>query len=847
MSRVCSRTLNLGLLLLATVLASNLAAQQPPQPSGEAKPATPSSAGISPVKAFEQHAAYWSSEPGWDTELQLKNNLAAASLTVTPVLRLVSGQEIPLDPLTIPPNASVSRSVNEGLLTHAPNLLNQPGSYGSVVFRFASHDAMNLHAAAVVTISGQPIAFLSSAHPAGPAAAPLRGNGPGSLEGIWWQPRSGLQDILAISNSSEKTVNGNLSLFDASGKQWSEALSLGPHQTRRMATSDLLQEGGLSGSYGGISFAVTASADAVDAVHFMFDEATKFSLSLDLSSRDPNATVRDRTGSLGTLWTMRAPMLALSTPDPALGLPSGTVLQPAILVRNTTSKKISASLTLSWRGDSGKGQTNLPELELAPFATQQLQIGAIQKQLGIPNDAHWALVTLSANALPDDLIALASSRDSSGRYHLETKFSGDRGGSFAGGEWRADATHNEIVAITNVGAKATNALLTLHYDNGGKKYELQQIIQPSDQMWVNLTELIHNQVPDRNGDALPADVSSVTYDLQDLTPAGNSLTASTLAVNNTLGNQVIPDCPSCCGDSSVFFTPATVDCLVDGTCPLTVYGVNSCSGTDVNLDGDFPTWGSDNSSIATVTRGMVRGVAAGTTTAYAIGDVPDPGVQACGCPLYHEVQLNAPVTVLGILSISPATGVIGSTVPVTISGYGFGTAPTVTATGQISVANVQVNPSGTVITANLKISSLASAGHFTVVVTNTAGQANTPFYITKSCNPTVFAPSPPPIACDGKTVYQAQLAVSGSDEVNVTDTIATATSNNDLTVMTEGSPYTYSAPACPPGEICYDENYIGYTNNQSKSANINWSVQIFCSNSPYPSETVNPSATVTCQ
>ena len=564
---------------------------------------------------------------------------------MNPVLRLASGQEIPLDPLTIPPNASVSRSVNEGLLTHAPNLLNQPGSYGSVVFRFTSHHAMNLHAAAVVAISGVPIAFLSSAHPAGPAAHTLRGNGPGSLEGIWWQPRLGLQDILVISNSSEKTINGTLSLFDASGKQWSEALSLGPYQTQRMATSDLLQQAGLSGGYGGISFAVAASAPAVDAVHFMFDEATKFSLSLDLSSRDPNATVRDRTGSLVTQWAMRAPMLALSTPDPALGLPSGTMLEPTILVRNTTSKKISASLTLGWRGDSGKGQTNLPELELAPFGTQQLQIGAIQKQLGIPNDAHWALVTLSANALPDDVVALASSRDSSGRYHLETKFFGDRGGAFAGGEWRADTTHNEIVAITNVGAKATNALLTLHYDNGGKKYELQQIIQPGDQMWVNLTELIHDQVPDRSGNALPADVSSVTYDLQDLTPAGNSLTASTLAVNNTLGNQMIPDCPNCCGDSYIFFSPATVYTLIDEAAPVTVYGVNSCSGSDVNLDGDFPTWGSDNSSIATVTTGMVRGVAAGSTTAYAIGDVPDPGVQACGCPLYHEVQLNAPVTV----------------------------------------------------------------------------------------------------------------------------------------------------------------------------------------------------------
>lgn len=38
-------------------------------------------------KAQEQFAPYWTSEPGWHTELQLRNNLAAQSLTVIPVLR----------------------------------------------------------------------------------------------------------------------------------------------------------------------------------------------------------------------------------------------------------------------------------------------------------------------------------------------------------------------------------------------------------------------------------------------------------------------------------------------------------------------------------------------------------------------------------------------------------------------------------------------------------------------------------------------------------------------------------------------------------------------------------------
>ena len=104
---------------------------------------------------------------------------------------------------------------------------------------------------------------------------------------------------------------------------------------------------------------------------------------------------------------MRAPMLALSTPDPALGLSAEKTLQPTIMVRNTTARNVSANGTLSWRSDSGKGQVKLPELQLAPFATKQLQIWAMQKQLGIPADAHWALISLTTNAAPDDLIAIA--------------------------------------------------------------------------------------------------------------------------------------------------------------------------------------------------------------------------------------------------------------------------------------------------------------------------------------------------------------------------------------------------------------------------------------------------------
>ena len=137
-------------------------------------------------------------------------------------------------------------------------------------------------------------------------------------------------------------------------------------------------------------------------------------------------SLQERAGPEAKHWTMRAPMLALQNPDPSLGLPRGIALQPTLFIRNTTAKNITADLSLTWRGDSGKGQANLPQLQLAPFATQQVQIGSTLLQIPnkIPQNAHWGLVTLTTDALPDDLVAFATSIDSSGRYNLATRFAG---------------------------------------------------------------------------------------------------------------------------------------------------------------------------------------------------------------------------------------------------------------------------------------------------------------------------------------------------------------------------------------------------------------------------------------
>ena len=593
------------------------------------------------AKLQEVLAPYWSSEPGWDTELQLKNNLAAAPLTVTPVLRLASGEEIPLDPVTIASNASVSVWVNEGLLKHAPSVLNQPGSFGSVVFRFTSLHAMNLYATAVPSIQGQPIAFAVRARPAAPGIN-------SSLEGIWWQPRSALKDLLIVSNSSGKKVNTTLWLLDAGGRGWSEPLSFAPHQTQRFSVGDLLLAAGLKGNYGGIRLEAPGEASALTALHFMYDETSQFSTTLEMLNRDPNATARQRTGKESNEWTTRAPLLALRMPDPELGLPADTTLQPTIFVRNTTAKSVTANLALSWQAVTGTAQVRLPRLQLPPFATQQLQMGAMQQQLGIPEDAHWATATLTTSAAPDDLIAIASSVDAASRFHLDASFSGTVTGHFVGGEWRADSNHDQLISVTNSGQKPTNALLTLHYDNGQKSYEMQQSIQPGDQVFVDVVELIRNRVADRRGQTLPTDLTFGTYDVLDLSGGSGGLSVGSLALDKALGYQAAVPSPDCCGDYGDVLSPDSIEVDISGFQTVEGQARNQCTG-QLDVLAGLTSWWSGNSGVAQVANAKVTGVAPGYTTANASGVMP----VCSGNTLYWEnINLTAPVTVTPTVTIT---------------------------------------------------------------------------------------------------------------------------------------------------------------------------------------------------
>jgi len=185
-------------------------------------------------------------------------------------------------------------------------------------------------------------------------------------------------------------------------------------------------------------------------------------------------------------------------------------------------------------------------------------------------------------------------------------------------------------------------------------------------------------------------------------------------------------CITCCGYSNltIFPNPANV----------TVGQTVICNASATRCDGQVFTvgaedWSSSDSSIMTVTgqtggTALATGVSPGAVTIFASIFIDTVQGQMCSpspsCLGVLQAQGSGDVAPV-LTSISPAQGLIGNTVGVTLQGNGFSGA-TVNAGAGITV-NI-LSTSSTQIGANFVVSSSASAGNHTVAVTVSGQTSN---------------------------------------------------------------------------------------------------------------------------
>ena len=281
----------------------------------------------------------------------------------------------------------------------------------------------------------------------------------------------------------------------------------------------------------------------------------------------------------------------------------------------------------------------------------------------MPPDARWTSITLTTDSNPDEVVAVAASYDSTLAYGAQTPFSDQLAFHWVGSLWEYDAQHDSLITAGNGGTKPVLADFVLYYEPGAQVYDMQQTLQPGDQMWVDVGKLIREHVPDRNGKLLPADVTSGTYEIRDLTnKAVGTLFEGKVVFDKTYGSATY-GCAGCCGwvpaHFSLFYDPLGIP-VGDGVWQG-VEGFDGCINQYDDATYLFDNgWSTANQSIATVdTHGLHTGMGVGSTTTLVASQPIEIQVRPNQCLLQQRsVQGNDNVMAnvqISRVTVSPGT------------------------------------------------------------------------------------------------------------------------------------------------------------------------------------------------
>jgi hypothetical protein len=651
----------------------------------------------------------------------IRNN-ASQQMTVLPVLRSRTGTETNLEPVSIAPNASQSVSVADALTRVAPSILSDADAYGSVVFRYNSVSAGHIYAGTVVGRTGSPVMFHFDAAKSVPEFTS------GSYQSIWWRPTKEDTGTLVLTNLGDRDIQGNIRLLDAKGRSTTHTFAIGRRQTQQVSLTELLSKDGLEGEFGGVAIEPQNSPGNLQVLQFTLNQTTGLGVLLKVF---PKSVLAEKQ------FTIRASMVAMAHPDPALALPAETRLQPRIFLYNSTEHPIIAHLLVDWHSATDWGRKPVPDLTIAPGATQILSLAeSDEQQLGIPTTATWGSVEISYASDDGDLVALEASPSTDAKYLVQTPFTDAISFQFKGGAWMADADHTALITAGNAGAKPAKLDFKLWFGTP-TPYEFPvKTLQPGEAITVNVGGIITNQQPDRNGKTIPLSVTSGTYEFSDLAdPYVGYLYEGKQQIDKTYGLATY-GCAFCCYYDYGWIATFTGHPGDSGPIPAT--GEEDCQNNyyDYDITSSVTGWASSNSNVATVSPGLAHAVGVGQASSSGSANLRSYQSYK-SCPL-------APLAVGGLLQVlgPPPPTISGPQTVWWFNGQnpsGYGTSITLQSSGGSSTtwsvsgntAAVHLSTTSGASTTVTASSTVWSATEGDVQITATAnGQSSQPFAIT---------------------------------------------------------------------------------------------------------------------
>ena len=543
-------------------------------------------------------------------------------------------------------------------------------------------------------------------------------SGPQVLEGAWWKQEPGVTGFVTLSNTTDQPLPATLQVSDANAKPLgSYQVTISPHGTKRIDLQELTAN---AETVGGLHVTYSGAPDAVIVNGSLEDLAKGYSASIPFAVPPP-ASAKITTLNYAEIGLMVGAM------DPMMHFPTSTVFAPYSVLRNIGTQAATITPVIYWMEGGTARSARQSAITLGPLQAKNLDVVSLMEVSGLRNFNGLLNVILEIQGPQDSVLLSGGSVDQTYTYVFEVIPNAAKvSGSKNLGYWSTANGDDTMVTMWNPADEAQDFIFKIFFTGG--HYLLPVHLGPRATYMFNLSEIIDSQSPDSEGNLIPLAVHDGSAQISG-TQGDNQLilVAVDVGTYNVRKATCAYRCITCNGATSWAMSVIPFATGIGGSTQLTL---EDTWNTGIQHDiTKASTWSSSATNFATVSAGLVNGIAVGSVTING-EDMNDPWYgSSCGspppaCPEDQGGGADGPGSVTPtIASISPSRGLIGATTAsVTISGKGF-TGGHVNTPATIQVSNITTF-TDTQIVLDFVVSTTATPGNNAVSVTASGEQSN---------------------------------------------------------------------------------------------------------------------------
>jgi hypothetical protein len=695
----------------------------------------------------------WITDANFKSSIYLKNVVETSRVTVTPVLYLSNGAKYVLPDVTLEPAGTAIVDINAGL--QAQGIASYATLSGYVELRYnwpwdpicaLIRDVDVVHS----LIFTYGIQAPPSALPQNLSAAPTSH----VIEGVRWKQEANVTGFVSLANTSSEMQSATVQVSDNhAAVLGTYRVTISPHGMKTLNLRELqsppTSEGGIRINYVGPQDALLINGGLEDQ-HVGYSANLRFASDVQRPLPDfAQATTATSFAALG---------LMVGAADPMMLFPAGTTFTPYSVLRNVSGAPVSVTPMLWWMQNGAANSASTPQVTLLPHQSRSLDVMGLISAAGLKNFNGSVNLVFDVQGTASGLLLAAGSVDQTNTYVFEVSARGvveSAGKSIS--YWSTANGDDTMVTLWNPADEAQDFVFRLIFSGG--HYGLPIHLEARATRTFNISEIIQNQVPDSEGNIVPATVHVGSAKILGAHADNESiLVATETGVYNvrkaTCGNV----CMSCDGATSYSMLDSPFAMAVGGQKQETLQAQwNTGARYD---DTGASTWSSNNTAVATVQTGLGHGVSAGSVNFvanYPTGPIYTP--YQC-----YGAGMSCPIAQGGGGSGSGSVAQLSCT-----SSVARGSATTCTVTpSSATVSGWQFKDgSGNTVTRTASPGSLTWPGVMvtggTVSVTATVSGASTPLStsiaVTNRTNFAFTAVNPTPLTGNSITCYASGTTV----------------------------------------------------------------------------------------